>query len=315
MERRECRERTISMTLVVMAAGMGSRYGGLKQLDPMTEHGEVILDFSVYNAKRAGFDKVVFVIKKEMEDLFREKVGNRMEKQIQVEYAYQALDMLPKGAKVPEGRVKPWGTGHALLCAKEAVGKDNLMVINADDFYGAEAFAAIGGFLAGTPTDSPQFSMAGFVLKNTLTENGSVSRGICVTDKEGFLSCIDERTKIYRRADGQVVYFENDVEYPTDENGYVSMNCWGFTPQIFDFLESGFEEFIKSSGQELKKEFYLPACVDAAMKKGACSVKVLPTHHRWYGVTYPEDKASVVSAIKSKIESGEYPDGLFEQKR
>ena len=136
-----------------------------------------------------------------------------------------------------------------------------------------------------------------------------------MTDKEGFLSCIDERTKIYRRADGQVVYFENDVEYPTDENGYVSMNCWGFTPQIFDFLESGFEDFIKSSGQELKREFYLPACVDVAMKKGACSVKVLPTHHRWYGVTYPEDKASVVSAIKSKIESGEYPDGLFEQKR
>ncbi len=293
---------------------MGSRYGGLKQLDPMTEHGEVILDFSVYDAKRAGFDKVVFVIKEEMEELFREKVGNRMEKQIQVEYAYQALNMLPKGAKVPEGRVKPWGTGHALLCAKEAVGKDNLMVINADDFYGFEAFSAIGGFLADTPIDSSEFSLAGFVLRNTLTENGSVSRGICVTNQKGFLSGISERTKIYRRTDGQVVYFEDETEYPTDENGYVSMNCWGFTPRIFDFLESDFEEFIKKFGQELSKEFYLPSCVDVTMKKGACSVKVLPTHSRWYGVTYPEDKASVVSALKDKIKSGEYPDGLFEKK-
>ena len=302
-------------TLIIMAAGMGSRFGGLKQITPVGPAGEKLMDYSIYDALRAGFGKVVFVIKHAIEEPFKKEIGDAVAAHVPVEYVYQELDALPAGYTVPQGREKPWGTGHAVLCCRDVV-KEPFAVINADDYYGPHCFKLLADFLA-QPQDGTccHMAMAGYRLCNTLTENGSVSRGICVTDKEGFLSCIDERTKIYRRADGQVVYFENDVEYPTDENGYVSMNCWGFTPQIFDFLESGFEEFIKSSGQELKKEFYLPACVDAAMKKGACSVKVLPTHHRWYGVTYPEDKASVVSAIKSKIESGEYPDGLFEQKR
>lgn len=301
------------MTLVILAAGMGSRYGGLKQLDPMTEKGEFILDFSVFDAKSAGFDKIVFIIKREMEELFRETVGNRISRQIEVSYAYQSVNDLPQGHSVPEGRVKPWGTGHALLCAKDAVGDDTMMVINADDFYGRETFAAIGSFLKKTDKSGSDFCMGGYILKNTLTENGSVSRGICVVDEKGYLQNITERTKIYRAADGQVVFEEDGVLTPTDEKGYCSMNCWGFTPAIFDYLEKGFEAFLScSEGDPIKREFYLPACVDSAMKAGKCSVSVLPTEAKWYGVTYPEDKEYVVSSIKALIESGAYPNGLFD---
>ncbi len=301
------------MTLVILAAGMGSRYGGLKQLDPMTEKGEFILDFSVFDAKRAGFDKVVFIIKKEMEELFRETVGNRISKQIEVSYAYQALDALPEGFAIPEGRVKPWGTGHALLCAKDAVGDDPFMVINADDFYGKESYEAIAGFLKNADPKKNSFCMAGYILKNTLTENGSVSRGVCEVDEQGLLTKITERTKIYRDEQGKVVYEEEGICYPTDENGYCSMNCWGFTSGMFAFLEEGFTAFLKNEkGDPLKKEFYIPFCVDDAMKAGSCTVSVLPTPAKWYGVTYPQDKEYVVSSIKNLIETGAYPNGLFE---
>jgi UTP-glucose-1-phosphate uridylyltransferase len=301
------------MTLVILAAGMGSRYGGLKQLDPMTEKGEFILDFSVFDAKKAGFDKIVFIIKKEMEELFRETVGNRISKQIEVSYAYQSVNDLPAGYTVPEGRLKPWGTGHALLCAREAVGNDTMMVINADDFYGRETFEAIGGFLKAADKKESAFSMAGYVTKNTLTENGSVSRGICVVDEKGYLTGIAERTKIFRKEDGQVVFEEEGVLTPIDENGYCSMNCWGFTPAIFSYLEEGFHAFLSSNeGDPIKKEFYLPVCVGNAMKEGKCSVSVLPTDAKWYGVTYPEDKEYVVSSIKALIAGGVYPNGLFD---
>lgn len=299
------------MTLVILAAGMGSRYGGLKQLDPMTKNGEFILDFSIYDAKGAGFDKVVFIIKEEMEELFRETVGNRISKQMEVVYAYQKLDALPAGYTVPEGRKKPWGTGHALLCAKEAVGNDSMMVINADDFYGRQTFEAISAFLK-EQRGEDAFCMAGYILKNTLTENGSVSRGICRVDERGYLQGITERTKIFRNEDGAVVFEEEGVLYPTDENGYCSMNCWGFTPAVFAHLEEGFAEFMAKDGDPVKKEFYLPAAVDRAMKKDGCSVSVLPTFAKWYGVTYSEDKEYVMSSIRALIEEGSYPDGLFE---
>ena len=301
------------MTLVILAAGMGSRYGGLKQLDPMTKHGEFILDFSVYDAKLAGFDKVVFIIKKENEQLFRDTVGSRIEKQIDVAYAFQSIDKIPAGFSVPEGRAKPWGTGHALLCAKEAVGSDNMMVINADDFYGRDTFMQIAGFLRDLPKNEARFCMAGFVLKNTLTEHGSVSRGVCQTDGTLGLVGIQERTKIFRDASGSTVFEEDGVLYPTDENGYVSMNSWGLTPRIFDLLEEGFAEFLSGEGgSSQKKEFYLPVLIGEALKKNACSVKVLPTSSAWYGVTYPEDKPKVVSAVSSLVASGAYPDGLFD---
>ena len=300
------------MTLVILAAGMGSRYGGLKQLDPMTKHGEFILDFSVYDAKKSGFDKVVFVIKKENEALFKETVGNRIEKQIEVRYAYQSLDMIPQGIEIPEGRVKPWGTGHALLCAKEAVGDDSFLVINADDFYGREAYEAVYSFLKNTPKDIAAFCMAGYILKNTLTENGSVSRGICVIDEKGMLRGIAERTQIYREESGQTVYKEGDAVTPTDENGYVSMNFWGFTPKIFPILEEEFSAFLKDGqGDMCKKEFYLPECVNKAENKGNCSVKVIPTEAKWFGVTYPQDKPAVVEAVSALVKQGTYPDGLF----
>lgn len=298
--------------MIILAAGMGSRYGGLKQLDPMTGHGEFIPDFSVYDAKRAGFDRVVFIIKKEHEELFRQTIGNRISKQIKVDYVYQSVDMVPAGVKVPEGRVKPWGTGHALLCAKDAVGGDTLAVINADDFYGADAYRQVGAFLKSRSPEESEFCMAGYVLKNTLSENGSVSRGICQTDDSGYLTDVVERTKIYQTKDGETVFEENGRISPTDENGWVSMNFWGFTPAIFPLLEHGFAEFFeKNSGDLEKKEFYLSMCVGEAVKSGQCRVRVLPTDAKWYGVTYPEDKPAVVAAIAGLAESGAYPDGLF----
>ena len=303
------------MTLVILAAGMGSRYGGLKQLDKMTKQGEFIIDFSVFDARRAGFDRVVFIIKKENEKAFRETIGDRVGKKIKVEYAFQDVSMIPEGFTVPEGRAKPWGTGHALLCAKDAVGNDNMMVINADDFYGREAFESVASFLRKTDPSSSDFCMAGYITKNTLTENGSVSRGVCRVNRENCLVGIDERTKIYRRRDGQVVYEENGVETPIDENGYVSMNCWGLTPSVFSCLERGFAEFLKNGGASSPKaEFYLPMLIGEELRKGACSVKVLPTHSKWYGVTYPADKPAVVSSISSMIDRGEYPVGLFRRK-
>ena len=299
------------MTLTILAAGMGSRYGGLKQLDPMTQNGEFIIDYSIFDALRAGIDRVVFIIKKENEELFRQTVGDRVSEFIKVEYAYQDLSMIPEGYEVPEGRTKPWGTGHALLCAKEVVGNDNFVVINADDFYGAETFRILGDFLSSQETNGTEYAMAGFVLKNTLTENGYVSRGICQTEPDGRLQKIVERTHIYRNESGETVYLENDIEFPTDENGYASMNCWAFTPRVFEELEMRFTEFLQYLDDPCKNEFYLPTAVNRGMEAGRCCVRVLPTPAQWYGVTYPEDKEKVKTSIRALVENGKYPHKLW----
>ncbi len=300
------------MTLVILAAGMGSRYGGLKQLDPITESGEFIIDFSVYDAIRAGFDKVVFIIKKENFELFRDTVGSRVEQFIKTEYAFQEIDNIPEGFAVPEGRVKPWGTAHALLCAEDAIGNDKFAVINADDFYGRDAFVRLSQHLSSTRPDT-DFCMIGYILKNTLTENGTVSRGVCTMDECGSLVEINERTKV--RACG------NDAEY-ADGDGWVflrgdsvvSMNCWGLTPAVFPYLKAKMREFMTDDSKEpLKKEIYLPIAIDSMMKDKKCSVGVYTTSAQWYGVTYPEDKPMVVESIRNMVNNGEYKKGLWKK--
>lgn len=295
------------MTLVILAAGMGSRYGGLKQLDPITENGEFIIDFSVYDAIKAGFDKVIFIIKKENYELFKSTIGDRVSPFIKVEYAFQELDNLPEGFSVPEGRTKPWGTTHALLCCNGML-NENFAVINADDFYGREAFVEIYDFLS--KTSGTAYGMAGYTLKNTLTENGTVSRGVCVTDKNGFLVDIDERTKICEK-DGKVKFFEGDTWHEVDGNSNVSLNFWAFTPDIFDYLSESFNEFLKKEGDQLKSECYIPVTIKEALAKGKATVKVVPTDSLWYGVTYIEDKPYVVEKINAMITSGKYPNGLW----
>lgn len=284
-------------TLVVMAAGMGSRFGGLKQVEPIGPKGEAILDFSVYDAKKAGFNKVVFVIKHEIEEEFRSLVGSRIEKQIAVEYVFQETDMLPEGFTCPEDRKKPWGTGHAIYCCRNTV-KTPFAVINADDYYGHSAFSQIYEQLK---ADRENYCMVGFRLANTLTENGTVSRGVC-TIEGGRLKSIVERTKI---ADCR--YTEDDVnwvELPADT--VVSMNMWGFQPDIFKYLEQDLCEFLKEKLTTPKAEFYLPGVVSGLISSGEKQVHVLVAEDKWYGITYKEDKDAVVSAISQKIAAGEY---------
>ncbi len=302
------------MTLVILAAGMGSRYGGLKQLDPMTEAGDFIIDFSIFDAVRAGFDKVVFIIKEENLELFRETVGNRVAEKIEVSYAFQKSDALPKGFTVPEGRVKPWGTGHAIYCVRDIV-KENFAVINADDFYGRDTFVQLAKHLKNAESDNgvAHHCMVGFALGNTLTENGTVSRGECAVNADGMLESVTERTKIMKK-DTCAAYLANDgetwIDLPFDT--IVSMNCWGFTPDIFTHLESGFCKFLSNLGDNpLKAEYYLPTAVDEQQKDGVCDVKVYPTSSLWQGVTYAEDKARVKAAIADMIASGEYPAKLW----
>lgn len=285
-------------TLVVMAAGMGSRFGGLKQIAPVGKKGEAILDFSVYDAMQAGFNKVVFVISRRIEKDFKEIVGKRIEKKVKTEYVFQENDALPDGYSVPEGRTKPWGTGHAILCCRDVV-KEPFAVINADDYYGKSAFKQIYEQLK---RSDGSYCMVGFRLSNTLTENGYVSRGVC-TVKDGKLADIVERTKI-----------TSDCRYTEDEANWtqlpsdsvVSMNMWGFTTDIFDYIKADFDEFLKAHGGELKSEFYLPSVVAKLIKNGEKQVRVLASEDKWYGVTYKEDTQAVVSAIAAKEEAGEY---------
>ncbi|MBQ3551451.1 MAG: NTP transferase domain-containing protein [Clostridia bacterium] len=284
-------------TLVVMAAGMGSRFGGLKQVAAVGPDGQAILDFSVYDAKRAGFTEVVFVIKHAIEQEFKATVGARVEKVLPVKYVFQELDKLPEGFAVPEGREKPWGTGHAILCCKDAV-KNPFAVINADDFYGASAYQKISEGLE----DTDNFCMVGFKLSNTVTENGYVSRGVCSVEN-GFLVDVDEHTKIdseckFVREDGSVGSLSPDT--------VVSMNMWGFTPDIFKYLGEFFVDFMKEKGTELKSEFFLPSVVDSLIKSGEKKAKVLVAEDKWYGVTYKEDLEAVVSAIKALCDAGKY---------
>ena len=306
------------MTLVIMAAGMGSRYGGLKQLDPLGPGGEFLLDYSIYDALKAGFNKVVFVIKKENLELFRSTVGERIEKAVKVEYAFQTVEDIPENGSIPEGRVKPWGTAHAVYCCRQFV-NEPFAVINSDDFYGAEAFKCLADYLKGTDTAAQtgktvhRYCMAAYLLKNTLTENGSVSRGVCM-DKNGDLTSISEHTKIERLSDGRLMNTDEngDVE-ELDENLHVSINCWGFTPEFFDTLEKGLVEFFEiNKGEKLNKaEYYLLTAVQDEIDKGSASVKLLETNAKWFGVTYKEDRPKVVEAIRKLIEEGKYPEKLW----
>lgn len=298
------------MTLVILAAGMGSRYGGLKQIDPITKTGEFIIDFSVYDAIVSGFDKVIFVIKKENLEIFRDTIGKRFESKVKVEYAFQELTDLPEGFSVPEGRVKPWGTAHALLAAKHLI-TDPFMVINSDDFYGRSAYTLMAEHLSSAKaSDLPCYAMIGYVLKNTLTENGTVSRGICVTDEEGRLVEVTERTAIRAKGD-TAVFVENGLEHETSLDGIASMNCWGFTPDVLDKIERGFVEFLSADhADKLKCEFYLPFAVCNMLKAGECQVKVYLSKDEWYGVTYKEDKPYVSASIEALKESGVYPEKL-----
>lgn len=300
------------MTLVVLAAGMGSRYGGLKQIDPITKHGEFIIDFSVYDALKAGFDKVVFIIKEENLEDFKETIGSRLASKIKVEYAFQAMNKYISDEAIPEGRTKPWGTTHALLCAADKV-DDNFAVINSDDFYGREAFEIMADHLKNAKDKEGvvNASMVGYVLGNTLTENGTVSRGVCKISDDGMLESIVETTKIM--PDGlQAAYLEDDVKYPLPYETIVSMNFWGFTPSFFPLLEKSFGEFIKKIPENpMKCECYLPMSVGESMLSGKSTVKVYSTNAKWYGVTYSEDKEKVVNGLRALIDAGEYPDGLW----
>ena len=286
------------VTLVVMAAGMGSRFGGLKQMEPITGDGRVLLDFSAYDAKKAGFTKIVFVIKKAIADDFISIVGNRIEKMIKVEYVYQEIDDLPGGFVCPEGREKPWGTAHAILCCKNAV-NEPFAVVNADDYYGRSAFEKIYEELT---RETDDYCMVGFRLKNTLTENGTVSRGVCVV-KDGYLDNITERTKIM-----DCKYTEDDGETWTElsPDTLVSMNLWGFKPDFFGHIENGFIEFLGEKVNVPKSEYYLPTVVSQLMEKGIKKVRVLSAEDKWYGVTYKEDKENVVKAIGEMIAQGMY---------
>ena len=284
-------------TLVVMAAGMGSRFGGLKQIEPIGPHGQAIIDFSVYDAKEAGFNKVVFIIKHEIEKEFKEIVGSRIEKMIDVEYAFQELDMLPEGFVCPKDRQKPWGTAHAIYCARHVVNTP-FAVINADDYYGKGAYKKMYDYLK---KQNDNFCMVGFRLQNTLTENGTVSRGICEVEN-GNLTAVTERTKIL-----DCKFTEDDVswvELPPD--CIVSMNMWGFTPEVFKYIENDLKEFFKEKINVPKVEYYLPTVVSNVINRGQKNVAVLVAEDRWYGVTYKEDKQGVVDALAEKIHNGEY---------
>ena len=275
-------------TLVVMAAGMGSRFGGLKQITPIGPNGEIIIDFSVYDAIHSGFSKVVFIIKKAIEHDFREAAGKRIEKMTDVEYVFQELDKIPKGFSVPEGREKPWGTGHAILCAKDVV-KSPFAAINADDYYGKNAYKIIHDYLIA----KKKICMVGYKLGNTLTENGTVTRGVCETDKDSYLTSIVETFNL-----------DKNSGIPLDTT--VSMNMWGFDTNIFGELESGFEKFLGNLENPLKSEFLLPCIVDNMIKEEGEKVKVLTTDDRWYGVTYKEDVEPVRASIKGLIDNGLY---------
>lgn len=304
------------MTLVVLAAGMGSRYGGLKQIDPITKNGNFIIDFSVYDAIKAGFDRVVFIIKPENEGDFEETIGARLRGKIKVEYAYQTLDALPEGLEIPEGRTKPWGTSHALLCAEKVVGDDVFAVINADDFYGREMYMKIAEFLKGAKStgDKGHYCMVGYVLKNTMSPNGTVTRGICKTNDEGKLTSIVETFKLRPNADipEGAESFENDVWMPIDEDSIVSMNCWGLTKDIFPELRANVISTLTNPNRDpLKCEALLPTAIFDMIKAGKCEVDMLTSDARWYGVTVREDKPTVTAGINSLVEACVYPDDLW----
>lgn len=300
------------MTLVIMAAGMGSRFGGLKQIEPIDEYGNFIIDYSIYDAIKVGFTKVVFIIKKENYDIFRETVGKRVEKYIEVSYVFQELDKLPDGYSVPDGRVKPWGTAHAILCCKDVV-KENFAIINSDDFYGRDAYRVISEFLKKDNSDSEyhEYAMAGYKVKNTLTENGSVKRGVCETDGKYLTKLVESKIEY---VDGKLMAtpLEGGDDFLVSEEDTVSMNMFGFTPHIFEYLEERFPEFLDSHKDNIDIcEFLIPTLVFEEIEKKTARVEVLKTSAVWQGITYREDKDKVVREIKALVDKGEYVPGLW----
>ena len=300
-------------TLLLLAAGMGSRYGGLKQLDGLGPNGETIMDYSIYDAIKAGFGKIVFVIRKDFEQDFREKILSKYEGHIPAELCFQSLDALPQGFSVPQDRVKPWGTNHAVLMAKDVI-KEPFCVINCDDFYNRDAFMVIGQFLSSLPQGATNtYAMVGFRVGNTLSENGTVARGICSTNEAGHLTTVVERTEIMR-VDGPVCYKDEQGAWvPVDDNTPVSMNMWGFTPDYFEYSEEYFKEFLSDpkNMENLKAEFFIPLMVNKLINEGTSTVKVLDTTSKWFGVTYAADREDTVKRIQKLIDEGVYPAKLF----
>lgn len=295
------------MTAVILAAGLGSRYGGLKQLDPVGPNGEFIIDYSVYDCIRAGFDRIVFIIKEENLEAFEETIGSRIKGDVKIEYAFQNMNDLPDGFSCPVDRAKPWGTAHALRACRNIV-DDKFVIFNADDFYGRESFENMYKSLA--DVDANTYSMPGYTLANTLSENGHVARGVCVTEN-GMIKTIREIKQIMR-IDG-IVKYEDDGEWKEiDENSSVSMNFWGFTPDVFQYLEGGFADFLKNPETNLlKDEYYIPSVIDTGVRAGDFKCKVIETPAKWMGVTYRSDKPAFLEFLNAKIASGEYPENLW----
>ena len=296
-------------TLFILAAGMGSRYGGLKQLDGLGPNGETIMDYSVFDAMRAGFGKVVFVIRKDFEEDFRKVVLSKYADHVPCEVCFQGIDNLPEGFTRNPERTKPWGTNHAVLMAKDLI-KEPFMVINADDFYGKESFEVMAKFLLEVNGQEGKYCMAGYRVGNTLSEHGTVSRGVCATDKMGFLTDVVERTAIENK-NGHVVYQDNGVDVEIPFETPVSMNMWGFTPEYFTYAEEAFKAFLTENSQELKAESYIPTLVNDMIKSGKATCQVLDTTAKWFGVTYADDRQMVVDKIQALVDAGVYPNKLF----
>ena len=301
----------VNPTLLVMAAGMGSRFGGLKQVAAVGPNGATLLDYSLYNAKRAGFEQVVFILRQEMAEEFKETVGMKWEKSLRVRYCYQELGMMPVDLPIPEGRTKPWGTGHAVWVAQGAV-KGAFAVINADDYYGPQAFGALGKFLAKADPDGWDFALVGYELKNTLSPNGEVSRGVCRVTPKGFLKTVEEHHGITRKGKGLVGKGGSGKSRKLTGKETVSMNLWGFTPRFFGALETALSAFLKKQGKDPKSELYLPSVVSDLLAKKKATVRVLKTNDPWYGLTFPEDKATVYEKMHQLVFKKVYPQDLWE---
>ena len=301
----------MNKTLLIMAAGMGSRFGGLKQLEPVGPNGEIIIDYSIYDAIRNGFNKIVFIIKEENYDIFREKIGKKIEDKIQVEYVFQKLENLPVGYKVPEGRVKPWGTAHAILCAKDVI-NEPFVVINADDFYGNDAYHVISKFMEKeNNSNKKEYAIVGYDVINTLTENGSVKRGVCKIEN-GYLTSIDESSIEMKDNVIEATSLVDEKVYIVEKSAKVSMNMMSFTPDIFEYLEKNFIDFLEESKENpLKSEYLIPTVLAKGINEGYCNVSVINTTAKWTGVTYREDKEAVVNYISELVRNGEYPNKLW----
>lgn len=296
-------------TLLILAAGIGSRYGSLKQIDGLGPHGETIIDYSVYDAIQAGFGKVVFVIRRSIEQEFKESFAGKFSDQIEIDYVLQELDNIPAGMSVPDGRQKPWGTGHAVLVSADAI-QEPFAMINADDYYGREAFQGMADYLRSLSIDAMEYSIMGYKLENTLSENGAVSRGICEKDTEGYLTAITERTKIYKAEAG--IGFDEDAAFQVlAADTPVSMNMMGFTPTVFPLAQRYFAQFMAERGTELKSEFYIPSILAQAITEDTAKVKVLSSDANWFGVTYKDDRPVVVSKLAQLTSEGIYPAPLW----